>query len=234
MITPLIVANWKANLKIADINQWLEIVKPAAENFVGEIVACPPHVLISAFAKQLENKDFKIKLGAQDVSRFSTGSYTGEVTAVMLSDLVEFCIVGHSERRRYFGEDGQQVIAKLKNLQTAGITPILCISDLSQLDSYLKAPDLPALAEKIIFVYEPTEAISTAGIYHAESPDDVFEKVKTMLAKIDKKVSVLYGGSVNEGNIAQFLSVENVAGCLIGHASINPQTFRGLLESVSG
>ena len=171
-------------------------------------------------------------MGAQDVSKFKKGAYTGEITAEMLDGLVEYCIIGHSERRKHFGETDDDVIEKVKNLLEYSITPILCVSNLDQLDSYLERGEIVVdSAEKIIFVYEPPDAISGGGAYKPNSLEDANEKAGNIGEKIGKKVTTLYGGSINPDNAPSFFSKENIDGGLIGQASTDPKTFLEIINS---
>ncbi|MEX0617291.1 MAG: triose-phosphate isomerase [Candidatus Woykebacteria bacterium] len=228
---PLIIANWKAAKTIKESVEWVKEVKSDLEEVdYAEIIICPPFTSLP-FAASLF-KDTNVKVGAQDVSKFEKGAYTGEVTAEMLEGLVDYCIVGHSERRKYFGEEDDDIVQKVKNLLKYSITPILCVSNLSQLDSYLERGRLIIdEAQKIVFVYEPPSAISGGGIYHPESPKEASENAGKIALKIGKKVTTIYGGSVNPENVGSFFAEENIEGALIGQASLAAETFLDLLKA---
>ena len=231
MKKPIVIANWKATKTIKEATVWVKEAKISLETIAyAEIVLCPPFpslpFLMSLF------KDTKVKVGAQDVSKFKKGAYTGEITADMLDGLVNYCIVGHSERRKYFGETDDDVIEKVKNLLEYSITPILCVSNLDQLTSYLDRGEIIVdSAEKIIFVYEPPGAISGGGTYKPDSPEDANANASKIGEILGKRVATLYGGSINPENAASFFSKENIDGGLVGQASTEPKTFVDILKN---
>ena len=229
---PLMVANWKATKTIKETIEWVKKTKTTLEeNNQATIIICAPFTALPFVASLF--KDTNVKVGAQDVSKFKKGAYTGEVTVEMLDGLVDYCIVGHSERRRLFGETDDDVIEKVKLLLDYKITPILCVSDLGQLDSYVdRGREIIEQAEKIVFVYEPPGAISGGKAYHPEDPNTAAENAKAMEEKIGRQVTILYGGSVNPDNAFKFLAKENINGALIGQASTDPQTLLDLLNSI--
>ena len=232
MKKPIVIGNWKATKTIKETAEWAKLAKEDLEAVDhAEIIVCPSYnslpFLVSIF------KDTKIKVGAQDVSRFKKGSYTGEITVEMLDGLVDYCIVGHSERRKYFGETDDDVIEKVNNLTEYSIKPILCVSNLDQLDSYLdRGKTIVDKAEEIIFVYEPPSAISGGGAYKPDSPEDVVDEAKKIGERLDKNVTTLYGGSINPENAKEFFSKESIDGGLVGQASLDPQTFVNIFEKI--
>jgi len=130
-------------------------------------------------------------------------------------------------------EKDDDVIEKVKNLLEHSITPVLCVSNLDQLDSYIERGQMIIQeAEKIIFVYEPPSAISGGGDYHPESPKVANENAKKIIQKIGKDVTLLYGGSINPENISEFFSQEKINGGLVGQASTNPTTFLKLISNI--
>lgn len=225
----ILIANWKATKTIKETVEWIKSAKSDLEKVSNvDIIICPSYTSLPITASLF--KDTNVKVGAQNVSKFKKGAYTGEVTVGMLDGLVDYCIVGHSERRKYFGEKDDDVIEKVKNLLAFSITPILCVSNLDQLDSYLdRGQIIIEKAEKIIFVYEPPSAISGGGAYRPENPEDANENVGEIGKKIGKKVISIYGGSINPDNASAFFSQENINGGLVGQASIDPETFLDIL-----
>ncbi len=232
MNKPTLIANWKATKTIKETVEWVKTAKADLEQIdYTEIIVCPPFSSLPIASSLF--KDTSIKVGAQDVSKFKKGAYTGEVTVEMLDGLVEYCIIGHSERRKYFGEVDDDVIEKAKNLLEYSITPILCVSNLDQLDSYLeRGKVIIDSAEKIIFVYEPPGAISGGGDYKPDSPDVASEQSGKIEEKMGKKVTTLYGGSINPDNVVSFISKENINGGLIGQASTDPKTFFEIVSNI--
>lgn len=188
-----------------------------------ELIVAPafPHLSISA------NSSFK--LAAQDVSRFPSGAYTGEVNAQMLKNLgVSYCLVGHSERRRYLHETSTDIVAKISELQDVGITPVLCVDT----DNYLEQISLLSLSQKenLLIAYEPLEAIGTGNPADPENVALIFHNIKEALAV---NVPLLYGGSITAGEVTPFLKLESLAGFLVGSASLDAHDFAALLEDIA-
>ncbi|OGY25506.1 MAG: hypothetical protein A2Z11_03710 [Candidatus Woykebacteria bacterium RBG_16_43_9] len=229
---PLVIANWKATKTTQETIDWIRRAKTDLEEIDWvDTVVCPPFSSLSAAFSYF--KDTNIKVGAQDVSKFRKGAYTGEVTVEMLKNLANYCIVGHSERRKYFNESDDDVIQKVKLLLESKITPVLCVSDLRQLDSYLqRGKEVVEAAERIVFVYEPPGAISDGSTYRPENPETADENAGKIGEKIGKKITTLYGGSVNTENAYLFFSQESIDGGLVGQASTDAQVFLELLKSI--
>ena len=228
---PLIVANWKANKTSKEAIDWAKNIGEEIGQTSMEIVICPPFTSLETLAALTDEYSFKV--GGQNVSRFETGAYTGEVPASVLKEVATHCLVGHSERRLHFGETDQTVMEKVDRLLLADITPILCISDQKQLEAYLGIKgNIAKEAEKIIFVYEPPSAISGGGEYHPEKPEEAEVQCKKLVEKVGKAVVVLYGGSVNSKNIASFIEQPTIQGALVGQASLNVDSFVALLGAV--
>ncbi|OGH21359.1 MAG: hypothetical protein A2958_00980 [Candidatus Levybacteria bacterium RIFCSPLOWO2_01_FULL_38_13] len=230
-----IIANWKSNKTINEAEEWLEEISNIKYQIshieYKEIILCPSFTLLPNLKSYIVNHKLPFKLGAQNVSKFREGAYTGEVTAQMISGLVKYCIVGHSERRKYFNENDDDVIEKIKLLLEYKIMPILCISDLSQLDSYVnRGRQIIGRSEEILFVYEPPDAISGGGEYKPDSPEDsnlYAGKIKERIGEI----KILYGGSVNSDNVASFFSQPNIEGALVGQASLDPREFVEIIKN---
>jgi len=241
----LVIANWKANIEsLKEVTNFiLEIKKKTQKN--QEFILCAPFV----FAAAIKSKG--VTLGAQDVSNVTRGSHTGEVTAKMLKSVgVQYCIVGHSERRKR-GETDQMVSEKVKNLLKGKITPILCIGEKirglngehfeeisNMLLSSLKDVPKASLAS-IVVTYEPVWAISTEknGATDPETVREAIIFIKKVLTdhlgkKIASKVKVIYGGSVDPKNVREIKNVGTAEGFLIGKASLNPKSFLQISENL--
>lgn len=230
-----IVGNWKANKTIADAKAWLEKfqqLNPQYATDEKEVIVCPPFTLLSEMKAFIDEQHLPLKLGIQDISPFGEGAYTGAITAREAKELVTHAIVGHSERRKYFHETDEDVLAKIKQLLNNGLTPVLCISDMKQLEFYLKESDVLIVnAEKIIFVYEPPSAISGGGAFHAADPEIINSNTSEIGKMIGKPVITLYGGSVNPDNAASIFDLEYVSGGLPGQASLDAEKFVQIVRS---
>lgn len=199
---PLIVANWKMNpATLKEAKLLFDQVKDT-----GAII-CPPHVYLSVLGAN----------GAQDLFwEPAGGAYTGEVSALMLKSLgVEYVIVGHSERRKYFKETNEMIEKKLNAALMAGLKPILCIDKISQI------PD--GLDKEVIIAYEPLFAIGTG------KPCSL-KKAKKMRDSI-KHTTVLYGGSINSQNAKDYIYQAGFQGLLVGGASLNPKEFIDIVKN---
>lgn len=215
--TPVVVANLKANKTWDKIAIWLDTVANKAENFQGTIIFCPSFPFLSSAFHKINANDYKIKLGAQDVSRFQEGQYTGEVAATQVADFCKYTIVGHSERRQNFGETEEILTLKVQNAAKAGITPIYCVQN--------ENTPIPFGVE--IVAFEPPFAI---GSGNPDNPQDVISVVEKLKAKGD--YTIIYGGSVTSNNVKSFISKGQVDGVLVGQQSLDPQNFIKILELI--
>jgi len=216
----LIVANWKENKTVDEAKEWLEKFSNGPE-----VVICPSYVVLPMLAYEISKLE-GIKLGAQDVSKFEEGQYTGEVSVKMLADFVEFVIVGHSERRKYFGETTEDVKLKVEQCLKHGLTPIVCVSttqELSSFSSELSSGQLPIVA------YEPLSAVGTGEPDTPENAQEFAEKIKS---EVGWGVTVLYGGSVNAENAKSFVSQPDISGVLVGQASLDPKEFAKICDEI--
>lgn len=231
-----IVGNWKSYKTIADAKTWLEKFKelnPVYSPDEKEVIICPPYLFLPEMKAFIDTNNLPLKLGVQDISPFDEGAYTGAIFARQAKDFVTHALVGHSERRKYFHETDEDVLEKIKQLLAQEITPVLCISDMKQLEFYLNANDvLVSHADKIIFVYEPPSAISGGGAFHAADPKDIDSNTAELGKMIGKDVVTLYGGSVNPDNAAQIFGLEHVHGGLPGQASLDPEKFVSIIKSI--
>lgn len=206
---PLIIANWKCNP--TTLEEAKKIFKKA--NFPGvEVVICPPFIYLSTLGAK----------GAQDCFWEEKGAYTGEISPKMLRDLgVEYVIIGHSERRKYFKETDETINKKMKAVIKAGLKPILCIDKISQ---------LPAKKQKgLIIAYEPLFAIGTGKPC---SPERAKKMRVSIQRKMGKNIKILYGGSVNSQNAKDYIKKAGFSGLLIGGASLKPQEFLDIIKAV--
>lgn len=216
-----IVANWKANGKLAHtkefIEQWLALPLIDFKNLEKEIVIAAS----SLFYLNLKQSALNVKFALQDISIYEGGAHTGEIGIENLDDIKpDYCIVGHSERRRDQNESNQVIVQKVRNLLKAKIIPIICF-DLNEVEELaLLLKDL--LMEKMIFAYEPVEAISTSG---GQGNFDVNKLMKIMpkLRVLLPSKPILYGGSVKPENAHEYANISD--GLLVGGASLVAESF---------
>ncbi|MCL5411311.1 MAG: triose-phosphate isomerase [Patescibacteria group bacterium] len=227
MNKPLIVANWKANKTIKEASEWVRTARTNLEEATEvEVVVCPSHVCLPLVFSLLGGTS--VKLGAQNLSIYEKGAYTGEDTAEMLEGLVTYVIIGHSERRRFFGEMDQTVAEKTAKALKYKITPLVCVESLEQVEKFkIFAKDS---LDKAIFVYEPTFAIGTG---QPDTPENAAEMARKIRQVVDRETKVLYGGSVARDNVVDFLFQADLGGVLVGTASLDPQEFCGLVSSTN-
>lgn len=241
--TPLVAGNWKMNRTAADAVDLVEAMLPALLAAEGvERVLCPPFVALPAVAARLAGTP--IQLGAQHMHWEDAGAFTGEVSPLMLKDLCRYVIVGHSERRAYFGETDETVPQRVRAGLRHGLTLIVCVGETLEenesgqavrvVDRQVRAA-LEGLgaqaAASLVIAYEPVWAI---GSGRAATPADaarvIGEAIRPALAAAlgagaAEAVSVLYGGSVTAANAAEFFASPEIDGALVGGASLKPEEF---------
>lgn len=234
----IIAGNWKMNGDAALVRA---IAAHATDAISGaELVVCPPYTLLAAAASHLPAG---VGLGAQDVSEYEAGAYTGEVAAAMLLEVgCRYVIVGHSERRSLYGEDSSRVAAKYSAAREAGLTPILCVGEslaerdaqrtetvvAEQIDAILAAVGSSAFAGAVI-AYEPVWAIGTGRTATPEQAQAVHAYIRQRVAESDPDsaaaLPILYGGSVKPDNAAELFAQTDIDGGLIGGASLDAEGF---------
>ena len=229
------VANWKLNGDFKFINQFITELK-LTENKSKCIVICPT----SIYLDYIINKKNNFFVGAQNVSQYTKGAYTGEISSASLSDLkVEFCIVGHSERRQIFNETNIEINLKLSQLIEYYIVPIVCIGETLEEKESGKTNDILAKqldegvpdssnSDNTIIAYEPVWAIGTGLTPTLKEINNTHEFIKNHNSKF-KNYRVLYGGSVKSNNVKEIVTLPNVDGALIGGASLNSDQFAKII-----
>ncbi len=222
-----IIANWKSNKNIAEALAWIEQVGPQIpkkENL--KVVVCPTFVCLEEVKKAILVGGFSIICGAQDLSPYDDGAYTGEETARILRDIVDISILGHSERRQNFGETDDMVKDKVSQARQYNIEPLVCVQD----------EKTPVPQGVKLVAYEPVFAIGTGN---PDIPDNASLVAKKLQEKYGPPadpangaggLEVLYGGSVTSENAAAFLKQENISGLLIGRASLEADEFIKIVE----
>jgi triosephosphate isomerase len=216
-----IVGNWKSNKTLEEAFEWLKVVGPATHTSENIIVLCPPFPFLYPLHQEIEKHSYNVKLGVQNISPYPAGSYTGEVTTRNLEELgVEFVILGHSERRKYFGETAQIVSNKVNLALEVGITPIVCV-DKKQIVPQAFAIE-KSQRERCLIAYEPMEYIGTGTSEPVEVAKEVLETVKK---EFSRNMGVLYGGSVNPETDQDYTEDGLFQGVLVGTASLDAKKF---------
>ena len=254
MRTILIAGNWKMNMGPKETADFFgQLDDDAQKNIEGvDAAVCPPFVSLSA-AFSARKSGSAVKIGAQNVHFEDNGAFTGEISTAMLKELgCDFVILGHSERREYFGEDDAVVNKKVKKALAEGITPIVCVGEVLQerkedrhfdvvkgqtsgsLDG-LTADDLT----KIVIAYEPVWAIGTGETATPEQAQEMHAFIREQLSQLFSEeaaatVRILYGGSMKPGNADELLRQPDVDGGLIGGASLKPADFSQLVDIAAG
>lgn len=185
----------------------------------AEMVVCPPFVLLPVAGYLISKYQLSLKLGAQNISPFRNGAYTGEVSADMLKEFVSYCLIGHSERRKNFGEDDRMLFEKVKRAKEAGLKVIYCVPD-----GNTKVPP-----EADIIGYEPVWAIGTGK---TDTPQNA-NSVAGALKKNYPESTIIYGGSVTPENIVSFVTEENISGVLPGGSSLDPVKFWQMADRIN-
>ncbi len=251
---PCFIANWKMNKGIAEAERYVkDFIKRYAETSLApsRVIIAPPFTALQAVSKQVKCGDFEIALGAQNVHYEPHGAFTGEISAGMLCESgCQYVIIGHSERRTLFGESDEVVRQKLFAVRKAGMLPILCIGETfedrragktwDRLQAQLSAAltdDLMkmGLAENVaewVIAYEPVWAIGTGETPKPGEVEEIHQQIQAFIRKhVGKGIpATLYGGSVSEQNILEFMEMPNIDGVLVGGASLSSETFFKLIE----
>lgn len=220
-----IIGNWKSNKNIAETQNWFKIFHMlysqnqtiSLENV--EIVICVPFTLLPLAKKLCDEYMLPLKLGAQNVSPFGNGAYTGEVSASQISEFAQYVIIGHSERRNNFHEDDKLLTEKIKRANEAKLTPIYCVQDENTF-----IPD-----GVVIVAYEPVWAIGTGK---TDTPDNANRVVQLIKQKWNSDI-LIYGGSVTPDNVNSFISTEYIDGVLPGGASLDANKFWGMITNAT-
>lgn len=225
----IFVANFKANLTNPAVLSWIDKFNLLHEDLDGageiKVVICPSYVALEAALREVNLKEWKLNifLGAQNVSIYDDGPYTGEVTIKMIKYLVKYIIIGHSERRKYFAENDGVVLNKIKIVQKAGLTPIICVSQIEEI-KLLETLDY----FNGILAYEPLSAVGSGTPDSPENVTQFINKAKIQLPNIQ----ILYGGSLDPKNIGGFLKT-GISGVLVGKACLDPESFINIIKNAS-
>jgi triosephosphate isomerase len=222
-----IIANWKSNKNISEALDWISQVGPKIPRRDNlKVVVCPTFSDLAEVKKAITVGGSPLLTGAQDLSPFGVGAYTGEEPAELLNQIADLTILGHSERRENFGETDEMIAKKVNQALDNKIIPLVCV----------QAADTPVPQGCQLIAYEPVWAISTGltntpGAGKADTPQDA-NKVAAYFKQNRSDLNVLYGGSVNSGNVADFIKEENISGVLVGNASLDAEEFIKICQSV--
>ena len=248
--TPIIAGNWKMNNDRVAAKALIEDLKPLAAGADCGVVICVPFTNLETAIALTEGTN--IKVGAQNCHFEKSGAFTGEISADMLKELgVEYVVLGHSERRQYFGETDVTVNLRTKAALAAGLKPIVCVGEVLEQREQGVTAELVGMQTKIalqgvsaeemanvVIAYEPVWAIGTGKTATAEQAEEVCAEIRNVLAglygcEVADKVVVQYGGSMNAGNADELLAKENVDGGLIGGASLKADAFAQIIAAAS-
>jgi triosephosphate isomerase len=248
MRTPVIAANWKMNTTIAEATALVSNMLTGLDDINGvEKILCPPFISLAVVADII--KGSSVKLGAQNMYFEEKGAYTGEISPTMLAGLCRYVIIGHSERRQYFGETDETINKKVKAALKAGITPILCVGENNDENEAGKTAGVVSRQVKLaladiydangaIIAYEPIWAIGTGKSASGEQANGTIGLIRRQVADIINaetaaKTPILYGGSVNADNIAEFVSQPDIDGALVGGASLKAGQFVSIVRQTA-
>ncbi|WP_214626588.1 triose-phosphate isomerase [Paenibacillus agaridevorans] len=245
--TPIIAGNWKMFKTVSEATAFLAEVKGKAEVAGVESVICAPFTALPALVEAA--KGTTIAIGAQNVHFEDNGAFTGEISGLMLKDLgVKYVIIGHSERRAYFGETDEIVNKKTTAAFKHGLTPIVCVGEKLeereagatkevckvQTEGAFQGLSAEQAAE-VVVAYEPIWAIGTGKSSTSEDAQDVIGYIRSVIAglydeAIAAKVRIQYGGSVKPNNVSEYLGQADIDGALVGGASLEPASYIALIE----
>lgn len=241
----IVAGNWKMNKNFAEADDLINSIEETLRQYDTtdvDIIVCPPFPYLELVSDVSEDANFFV--GAQNVAKFDNGAYTGEISASMLKSMaVDYCIVGHSERRKYFFETNKDIAQKIDLLLKEDITPIICVGEsLEEREAnkhfeiirqqveegifHLKAEDM----QRCIIAYEPVWAIGTGKTATKEQAQEIHAFIRGLIVEkynddVAQEVSILYGGSCNPKNASELFSMKDVDGGLIGGASLKAKDF---------
>jgi triosephosphate isomerase len=245
MRTPLVAGNWKMFRTVAEARHLVSELVPGLQTVAGvEKVVCPPYTALMAVAALLEGSD--IGLGAQNMHWEESGAFTGEIAPPMVAELCNYVIIGHSERRAYFGETDETVNRKVEAALAHNLTPIVCVGETLEENEAGQTAEIVARQVReglagislgsgdevpLVIAYEPVWAIGTGRAATAEGANAVLaDVIRPALAGLfgeptAQAIRILYGGSVKGNNAAEFFQQPDIDGALVGGASLKAAEF---------
>ncbi|HZJ58277.1 MAG TPA: triose-phosphate isomerase [Clostridia bacterium] len=247
MRKPIIAGNWKMNKTPTETTDLIDGLKPLVKDAQADVVVCPSFVCLAAAAEALKGSN--IALGAQNMYFEENGAFTGEVAPNMLKDLgVQYVIIGHSERRQYFGETDETVNKKVTVAFAHDLIPIMCVGEtLEQREESITEKvverqtreGLKGLsskeAERVIIAYEPVWAIGTGKTATSQQANEVISFIRGIVVdmfgkEVAEKIRIQYGGSMNAKNASELMAMPDIDGGLIGGASLKAQDFAKVIN----
>jgi triosephosphate isomerase len=212
-----IIGNWKSNKTVDEAVTWMTDFRTyfKKQPFDGKkvkVILCPSDIHLTTLRSLVELYQLPISLGMQNLSFFEIGAYTGELAASQAKDLAKYAIIGHSERRKYFGETDEKLVDKVKYAKDAGIEPIYCVQE-----GHMGVPP-----EATFVAYEPVWAIGTGK---PATPEQADEAAVKLLKNSGREIVVIYGGSVTDENVSEYTKLKSVSGVLPGGASLKAEVF---------
>lgn len=246
----IVAGNWKMNLGFEEADDLVNLIAEKLDEVETEttVIVCPPYPYLELTSDLAQESNFFA--GAQNVSSFDNGAYTGEVSAQMLASMnIDYCIVGHSERRKYFHETNQEISTKVVKLLESGISPIFCCGeDLEERESekhfdVVKTQIVESLFNltgeeilDVIIAYEPVWAIGTGKTATGAQAQEMHAYIRSLLTEkygkeVSEEISILYGGSCNPKNAKELFANKDVDGGLIGGASLKADDFLAIITS---
>jgi len=242
MRRPIIAGNWKMNMTPSEAKTLIAELLPLVKDAKCDVVICPPFVDI-ALAAEL-TRGTNVKVGAQNIHWADKGAFTGEISASMLKEAgAEYAIIGHSERRQYFGETDETVNSRAKAAIAAGITPIICVGEslaqreAGETDAWVAGQVAAALkditaadAAALVIAYEPIWAIGTGKTATDEQANETIGVIRATVGSLYGEATanalrIQYGGSMNPKNVKGLMAMDEIDGGLIGGASLKPTDF---------
>ena len=246
----IIAGNWKMNLLASDCKPYITELLTLVPDYKKwcDVIACVPHTSLSAAVKAFSQT--RVGVGAQNVSAYQAGAYTGEVSAPQISDVgAGYVIIGHSERRQFYGDTDELVNAKIRIALDNSLKPILCVGESLEQRERGVTGDVVSIQVKyalhgiseiefknIIIAYEPIWAIGTGVTATPDEAQETCAYIRTVIRSIygikaSRNVSILYGGSMNENNANDLLAKPDIDGGLIGGASLKPESFAKIIRA---
>jgi len=244
----IVAGNWKMNKNVQEAVELAENIKEKHTNFDVDVVLCAPFTNLYAVHSVI--KDTPIALGSQNIFWEDKGAFTGEISADMLKSVgCQFAIIGHSERRQYFGETDETVNKRVKQALANNLIPIICVGELLEQRESGETNTVVATqikgaytdlskedAEKTVIAYEPVWAIGTGKVATPEQAQDVHKFIRDLMAELyDQEladgVRIQYGGSMKPANAAELLAQPDIDGGLIGGAALDADSFLGIINA---